>query len=96
MTAFASVSQPELEMELDDIADKDIWVSKFKHLTANVEDVARQKAILAQNHKWSDIENLPKPDKLVFETWNAIPDTYINMKKHAFGVLSDLRIHIRM
>uniref|UniRef100_A0A8D2J826 Uncharacterized protein n=1 Tax=Varanus komodoensis TaxID=61221 RepID=A0A8D2J826_VARKO len=88
MTAFAGVSQPDLEMELADIADKDIWVSKFKHLTANLEDVARQKAILAQNHQWNDIENLPKPDRLVFETWNAIPDTYMNMKKYAFGVLS--------
>ncbi|KAI5088835.1 general transcription factor II-I repeat domain-containing protein 2-like, partial [Silurus meridionalis] len=55
---------------------------------ADLEDVARQKAVLAQNHKWSDIENLPKPDKLVFETWNAIPDIYVNMKKYALGVLS--------
>ncbi|XP_044276826.1 general transcription factor II-I repeat domain-containing protein 2A-like [Varanus komodoensis] len=88
MTAFAGVSQPDLEMELADIAGKDIWVSEFKRLTANLEDVARQKAILAQNHKWSDIENLPKRDQLVFETWNAIPNTYMNMKKYAFGVLS--------
>ncbi|KAJ8378470.1 hypothetical protein AAFF_G00239340 [Aldrovandia affinis] len=57
-------------------------------LTADPEDVARQKAILAREHKWSDIENLPKPDKFVFETWNAIPDTYMKMKKYAFGVLS--------
>ncbi|KAJ7338611.1 hypothetical protein JRQ81_012513 [Phrynocephalus forsythii] len=89
MTAFAGVvSQPDLELELADIADKDIWASKFKCLTATLEDVARQKAILAQNHQWSDIENLPKQDQLVFETWNAIPNTYINMKKYAFGVLS--------
>ncbi|KAM4702061.1 general transcription factor II-I repeat domain-containing protein 2B-like [Discoglossus pictus] len=82
------VSQPDLEMELADIADKDIWVSKFKCLVATLEDVARQKDILAQNHIWSDIENLPKQDKLVFEIWNAIPNTYINMNKYAFGVLS--------
>ncbi|KAJ4939175.1 hypothetical protein JOQ06_028635 [Pogonophryne albipinna] len=82
------VSQPDLEMELSDIADKDIWVSKFKRLTADLEDVARQKAVLAQNHKWRDIDNLPKPDKLVFETWNAIPDVHVNMKKYALGVLS--------
>ncbi|KAF4074264.1 hypothetical protein AMELA_G00237410 [Ameiurus melas] len=75
-------------MELADIADKDMWVSKFKRLTADLEDVSRQKAVLAQNHKWCDIENLPKPDKLVFETWNAIPDIYVNMKKYALGVLS--------
>lgn len=24
----------------------------------------------------------------MFETWNAIPDSYRNMKKYAFGVLS--------
>ncbi|XP_067094207.1 general transcription factor II-I repeat domain-containing protein 2B-like [Osmerus mordax] len=82
------VSQPDLEMELADIADKEIWVSKFKRLTADLEDVARQKAVLAQNHKWRDIENLPKTDQLVFETWNAIPDVYVNMKKYALGVLS--------
>lgn len=91
VTAFAGVSQPDLELDLElelaDIADKDMWVSKFKPLTDDLEDVARQKATLAQNHKWSDIENLPRPDKLVFETWNAIPDTYMNMKKYAFGVL---------
>ncbi|KAM3848390.1 general transcription factor II-I repeat domain-containing protein 2-like [Vipera latastei] len=88
MTAFAGVSQPDLEMELANIAGKDIWVSKFQRLTDNLEDVAHQKARLAQNHKWSDIENLPKQDKLIFETWNAIPNTYTNMKKYAFGVLS--------
>ena len=88
VTAFSGISQPDLELELADIADKDMWVSKFKRLADDLEDVARQKATLAQNHKWSDIENLPGPDKLVFETWNAIPDTYMNMKKYAFGVLS--------
>ena len=88
VTAFAGISQPHLELELADIADKDMWVSKFIRLADDLEDVARQKATLAQNHKWSDIENLPRPDKLVFETWNAIPDTYMNMKKYAFGVLS--------
>ncbi|XP_039204229.1 general transcription factor II-I repeat domain-containing protein 2-like isoform X19 [Crotalus tigris] len=88
MTVFPGVSQPDLEMELADIADKDIWVSKFQRLADNLEDVARQKASLAQNHKWSDIENLPKQDKLIFETWDTIPNTYMNMKKYAFGVLS--------
>ncbi|KAK1889551.1 General transcription factor II-I repeat domain containing protein 2A [Dissostichus eleginoides] len=88
MSPFTGVSLPDLEIELADIADKELWVSKFKRLTADLEDVARQKAILAREHKWSDMEILPKPDKLVFETWNAIPDTYMNMKKYAFGVLS--------
>lgn len=68
MTAFAGVSQPDLEMEL-----ADIWALKFKSLTADLESFSRQKAVLAQNHKWSDIANLPKQDKGVFETWNVIP-----------------------
>ncbi len=67
---------------------------KFKSLTRLFKDVAHQKATLAQNHKWSDIEDLPKPDKLfktwkaISKTWKAISDTYINMKKYAFGVLT--------
>ena len=88
VTAFEGISQPDLELELADIADKDMWMSKFKCLADDLEDVAHQKATLAQNHKWSDIGNLPGPDKLVFEIWNAIPDTYMNIKKYAFGVLS--------
>ncbi|KAL3976511.1 testis-expressed sequence 12 protein [Sarotherodon galilaeus] len=86
--AFTRVSKPDLEIELADIADKDLWVNKFKTLTADLEEVARQKATLAKEHKWNDMEKLPHPDKLVFETWSAIPDTYINMKNYAFGVLS--------
>ena len=88
VTAFAGISQPDLELELGDVADKDMWVFKFKRFADDLEHVARQKATLAQNHKWSDIESLPRPDKLVFETQNAISDTYMNTKKYAFGVLS--------
>ena len=59
---------PDFELKLADIADKDVWVSKFRSLTADLEDLAFQKAMLAQNHKWSDFKNLLKPDKLVFDT----------------------------
>lgn len=64
MSAFTGVSQSDPEIELADIADKELWVSKFKSLTADLEDVTRQKAILAREHKWSDIENLPNPTNL--------------------------------
>lgn len=87
ITAFTGVSKPDLEIELADIAYV-LWVSKFKSLITDLEEVARLKATLAIEHKWSDTEKLPNPDKLVFETWSAIPDTYMNMKKYAFGVLS--------
>ena len=47
-SAFTGVSKPNLEIELANIADKDLWVSKFKGLTADLEEVARQKAALAK------------------------------------------------
>lgn len=50
-TTLAGVSLPDLEMEPADIADKEIWMSKYKSLTAELEDVAQQKAALAQTHK---------------------------------------------
>lgn len=81
-------------MKMADIADKDLWVSKFKGLTAELEDVTRQKAQLAQSHKWSEIESLPTPEKLVYDTWTALPDSYRNMKTYAFGVLSIFWINI--
>ncbi|OCU00129.1 hypothetical protein XELAEV_18005914mg [Xenopus laevis] len=69
ISAFTGISQPDLEIELADIADKDLWVFKFKNLTLDLEEIACQKATLAKEHKWNDVENLPKPDKLIFETW---------------------------
>ena len=63
---IAGVSQPALDMVLVVIADKDIWMSEVKRLTAHLENVTHQKNDLAQNHKWRDIENLPKPSKNVF------------------------------
>ena len=67
MVTLAGVSQPDFEIELADIADKDIWISKFRRLTADLEDEARQNTDLAQGHNWSKIE-LPKPDQLIFKT----------------------------
>ena len=85
MVVLKGVSQPDFEIELD---DKDIWISKFRSLTANLENLARQKADLAQSHNWSEIENLPKPDQLSFETWNALLNVYKNMKKYALAFMS--------
>ncbi|KAK2821683.1 hypothetical protein Q7C36_021026 [Tachysurus vachellii] len=88
LNTFPGVNQADLEMEMAGIADKYLWVSKFKSLIAVLEDVTRQKAYAAQSHNLSEIETLPTPEKLVFETWNARPDSYRCLKKYAFGVLS--------
>ncbi|KAK1875444.1 General transcription factor II-I repeat domain containing protein 2, partial [Dissostichus eleginoides] len=42
MSTFTGVSLTDLEIELADIADKELWVSKFKRLTADLEDVAQE------------------------------------------------------
>ena len=44
MIALEDLSQPDFEIEL---ANKDLWISKFRCLTADFEDVALQKADLA-------------------------------------------------
>ena len=66
--ALESVNQPDFEIELGNIEDKDIRISEFRRLTADFEDIASQKANLAQSYKWSKIENLLKPDQLIFKT----------------------------
>ena len=72
-SAFTGVSQSDLGVELADRADKEFCVSNFTNLITDLEDVARQKTNLSREHKWSDIENLPKPDKLwnIFLKWNV-------------------------
>ena len=84
---FYSCKTTYLELEGASIADKHVWVSKFQSLNVDLKNLACQKAILAQNHKLSDIENLLNWNKHIFYTWNAISDFYINLKKYAFGVL---------
>ena len=85
ITSFIAVRLPDLELELADIADKDVWVSKFRSLTRILKILLARRPFLL---KIINGENLFKPDKLAFDTWNAIPDLYMNMKKHVFGVLS--------
>lgn len=86
--AFAGVSQQDLEIELVNIADKDLWVSKSR-----ADDVAPSESHLAQNHKWSDVKNLPKPNKLVFETWNSISGNYMNLSRFVQAGFPKYELH---
>ncbi|QQP57015.1 Hypothetical protein FKW44_001869 [Caligus rogercresseyi] len=47
--------------------------AKFKRLTAELEDLTRQKVQFAQSHKWSEVESLPTTEKLVYETGMLFP-----------------------
>uniref|UniRef100_A0A3B3W0G6 Uncharacterized protein n=1 Tax=Poecilia latipinna TaxID=48699 RepID=A0A3B3W0G6_9TELE len=50
---------------------------QVQRLTANLEDVSRQEAVLTQDHRWCDVENLLKPDKPVC-TWSPV-DLWVHM-----------------
>lgn len=70
------------EIELADIAEKDLWVSKFKSLKAKLEDVTRpSEAHSCSKPQMERYRKPPKTQKLVCEIWNTIANNYIKMKK---------------
>lgn len=50
--SFRRVSQPDLEIELSGIGDKHVWVSEFKSLSADLEDVACHSQSRAQVERY--------------------------------------------
>ncbi|CAH1401260.1 unnamed protein product [Nezara viridula] len=43
---------------------------------------------LRSQHKWSALNDLEKEDMIIFNAWNNIPDSYDQLKKLTFAVLS--------
>ncbi|XP_059530893.1 general transcription factor II-I repeat domain-containing protein 2A-like isoform X5 [Myotis daubentonii] len=76
------------EMQLLDLKNRELWSSKFERLCADIEILEKNKCDLISQHKWSSLEDLEKEDMLIFNTWNSIPDSYNQLKKLAFAVLS--------
>ncbi|CAK6435131.1 unnamed protein product [Pipistrellus nathusii] len=76
------------EMQLLDLKNKELWSSKFERLCADMEILEKNKCELSSQHKWSALKDLEKEDVLIFNTWNSIPDSYDQLKKLAFAVLS--------
>ncbi len=75
-SAFTGMSQAELELELADLQGKDLWTSKFRGTISDVENLEKQHAILAFQHKWTELSGLQQRDQIVYEVWNSLPDTY--------------------
>ncbi|KAG8453209.1 hypothetical protein GDO86_000003 [Hymenochirus boettgeri] len=76
------------EMQLLDLKNKELWSSKFERLCADIEILEKNKCELSSQHKWSAFKELEKEDMLIFNAWNSIPDSYNQLKKLAFAVLS--------
>ncbi|GFT55154.1 uncharacterized protein TNCV_2326361 [Trichonephila clavipes] len=75
-------------MQLLDLKNKEIWRSKFERLCVELEILEKKKCDLGSQHKWSALNNLEKEDKMIFNAWNSIPDSYDHLKKLEFAVLS--------
>ncbi|XP_074854305.1 general transcription factor II-I repeat domain-containing protein 2A-like isoform X2 [Carettochelys insculpta] len=87
-STFTGVDRAELELELADMQDKDMWASKFRGLVTELEDLEKQKSTLAVQQRWTEMLDLKKQDQIVFDVWNSLPDAYSNMKRYAFSILS--------
>ena len=67
MSCIPGVSIGDFEMEVADLTSSDIWVGKFKSLNDQLEGIARQRAQLASEHKWTDMGKLPSEDELILK-----------------------------
>ena len=65
-----------------------MWTSKFKTLNGELESLARQRAELAREHKWTEIKNLQLEDQLILKTWDELPVTYHTMQRVSIAVLT--------
>ncbi len=86
-SAFTGVNQAELELELADLQGKDLWTSKFRGMVSDIENLEKQHATLAFQHKWTELSGLQKRGQIVYEVWNSLPDAYTDMEIYAFGIL---------
>ena len=67
MSCIPGVSIGDFEMEVADLTSSDIWVGKFKSLNDQLEGIARQRAQLASEHKWTDKRKLPSEEELILK-----------------------------
>lgn len=82
------IDRANFEIQLVDLTSKDLWSSKFVRLGTEIEELEREKCSLTSQHKQTAIKDLQEADSVIFNTWNSLPDSYYELKKFAFGVLS--------
>ena len=59
----------------------------MKSLNDQLEGIARQRAQLASEHKWTDMGKLPS-EELNLKTWNELPITYCTLQRVSIAVLT--------
>lgn len=88
LMCIPGVSIADFELEVADLKASDIWMTKFESLNGELERLARQRAELAREHKWSEIKKLQPEDQLILKTWNELPVTYHTMQRVSIAVLT--------
>nr|XP_014339756.1 PREDICTED: general transcription factor II-I repeat domain-containing protein 2B-like [Latimeria chalumnae] len=88
LTVIPGISVGDLELEVADFKESDIWVEKFHTLNSNLENLARQCAELSKLHKWNDLKKLECEDNLILQSWNELPLTYGTMQNVSFALLT--------
>jgi hypothetical protein len=47
-------------------------------LKTDIENLEREKGILAANHKWTELAKFQKEEKVIFDVWNSLPEVSAN------------------
>ncbi|GBN64217.1 hypothetical protein AVEN_14003-1 [Araneus ventricosus] len=77
-----------LQMQLLDLETKDLWSGKFTELKSKLEELEVQKCMHIAQHKWTALKEIPRIEALIFGAWNSLSDSYSEVKKLAYGVLT--------
>ncbi|XP_065664734.1 general transcription factor II-I repeat domain-containing protein 2B-like [Hydra vulgaris] len=78
--AFPEINIADLHLELVEIRNKSIWADKFEAMLAHI-------AIYEENMKDTP-QDIIISGIYIFRCWTSLPNTYINSKTLAFGLLS--------
>lgn len=88
LRCIPDVSLRDFEAEVADLKASEMWVNKFKSLNEELERIARQKPGWASKHMWTEMNKLQPEDKLILNTWNALPVTYHTLRRVSIAVLT--------
>ncbi|XP_022166391.1 general transcription factor II-I repeat domain-containing protein 2-like [Myzus persicae] len=86
--SFPSVDKRLFSLQLIELKTKDLWSTKFENLKTDIENLEREKGFLAANHKWTELAKCQKEEKVIFDVWNSLPESFSQLKMVAFGILT--------
>lgn len=87
-SSFPSVDKRLFALQLIELKNKDLWSSKFEVLKMDIENLEREKEILAANHKWTELAKCRNEETIIFDVWNSLPESFSQLKVIAFGIMT--------